>query len=522
MRQFSFILHSPLILIVLSLLGIFDSIYLTYIHYSGIPPHCSGGIFADCGKVLTSSYAEIWGVPLALIGVIYYSLEFTVLTFTYFTRKRYFQTLVVFMSTGGLFASGYFTYLQLVVLGALCQYCVLSAIISLLLFAGAFGVFPRGRTTFASLLTAIVYKYILKPLLFRLDPEKVHTGFVAVGAAMGEIPLTMNSLAYVYKVSDPRLSQNICGITFPNPVGLAAGFDYEANLTRILSSLSFGFQSVGTITNGAYGGNPRPMLGRLPRSRSLMVNKGFKNLGTDATIKKLAHKVFPVPVGVSIGRTNTRKLVTLKESIDDIIAAFTKFEKSSIAHVYYELNISCPNLYGSVTFYPPKNLEELLREVDLLRLSRPLFVKMPINESDREQLAMLQVIAKHSPAGVIYGNLQKDRQHPNLVPHEVAQFSKGNFSGKPTYDRSNELISLAYRYYKDRFIIIGCGGIFSAEDAWEKITRGASLVQLITGMVFEGPQLISDINNGLLDLLERLQLQHISQAVGSTPSRIVN
>ncbi len=510
----SFRIHWPVLLIVLAIVGIADSSYLTYIHFTGVPPHCIGGIFADCGEVLSSSYSLVWGIPLALIGVIHYGLEFTALSLAYLTKKRIWQTASVFLTVIGFLASMYFIYLQLFIIHALCQYCVLSALTSLLLFIGVQIAFPRGRTSLTSLVSSIGYKFIFKPILFRIDPEKVHTGFVTFGNHLGEMTVAKNSLAYAYRVTDSRLKQDIAGITFPNPVGLAAGFDYEANLTQILSSLSFGFQSVGTITKSEYGGNPRPMLGRLPISRSLMVNKGFKNLGAVETAKKLADKSFPIPVGISIGRTNSRKLVTQKDSIKDIIDTFIVFEKSSVRHAYYELNISCPNLYGNVTFYPPKNLRELLKEIDSLRLTRPVFVKMPINESDRDQLAMLKVIARHSPVGVIYGNLQKDRQHPSLVPAEVAQFPKGNFSGKPTYDRSNELISLVYSHFKDRFTIIGCGGIFSAHDAWEKIIRGARLVQLITGMIYEGPELISEINNGLLDILEQYRLEHISQAVG--------
>ena len=191
------------------------------------------------------------------------------------------------------------------------------------------------------------------------------------------------------------------------------------------------------------------------------------------------------------------------------------FESSHINNSYYELNISCPNLKGDVSFYPPKNLEKLLRAVDRIQLKKPLFIKMPISETNAATSAMLNVISRHSPAGVIFGNLLKDRKNSNLVKAEVAKFLVGNFSGKPTYDRSNELISLTYKKYKNRFVIIGCGGIFTAEDAYEKIRRGASLVQLITGMIYQGPQLICKINNGILDLLEMDGFNSISEAVGS-------
>ena len=139
---------------------------------------------------------------------------------------------------------------------------------------------------------------------------------------------------------------------------------------------------------------------------------------------------------------------------------------------------------------------------------------MPIEKSNKEIIAMLDVIAQFSPQGVIFGNLQKDRTNAVFDKKEVAQFPTGNFSGKPTFARSNELIKLTFTLYKERLIIIGSGGVFSATDAYEKISLGATLVQLITGMVFQGPQLISQINLDLVDLLKCDGFTHMSQAIG--------
>lgn len=139
---------------------------------------------------------------------------------------------------------------------------------------------------------------------------------------------------------------------------------------------------------------------------------------------------------------------------------------------------------------------------------------MPIDKTDKETLDMLKVISKHSPKGVIFGNLQKDRKHKSLDKSEVAKFKMGNFSGKPTFERSNELIKLAYKKYKNRFVIIGCGGVFSAEDAYTKIKLGASLIQMITGLIYQGPQIVSEINLGLAELLKKDGYKNISKAVG--------
>lgn len=360
---------------------------------------------------------------------------------------------------------------------------------------------------------ASFYKWLLKPVLFKIDPEKVHIKSTAFGEWIGGHDNFRKIVSSQFKTENPVLRQKLAGIEFSNPIGLAAGFDYEARLTQITSSIGFGFHSVGTITNSEFGGNPRPQLGRLPNSKSLMVNKGFRNLGAHKTAEKLKKLSFEIPIGISIGRTNSAKL-NQKQSVEDIIQAFNIFEKAQIKNSYYELNISCPNLSGNVTFYKENNLDDLLSEVDKLRLEKPVFIKMPISNSDREVQIMLDVIAKHSPVGVIFGNLQRDRSHPSLITSEVNKFKVGNFSGKPTLERSNELIALAYRNYKKRFIIIGCGGIFCAEDAYRKIKLGASLVQLITGMIFEGPQLISSINLELSKLLKKDGYSSISQAVG--------
>lgn len=506
----------PFLLLFLTILGMLDAGFLVYEHIHNVIPPCSVGTwFPDCGKVLQSPYSVVFGVPLSLIGLIHYMLEYLAILAVIIWKKRWARVAVIALTAIGFGASLYFVYLMLFVIGALCKYCLASAFISTFLFLIAQVSFPNDRTWLIAGITGFVYTTFLKPLFFRIDPERMHTSMISLGHTLGEMPFVPSVGSFAFSVSDAQLRQTLASITFQNPVGLAAGFDYEANLTQILAPLGFGFQSIGTITNHSYEGNPRPMLGRLPKSQSLMVNKGFKNLGADATTRKLKGQSFFIPVGISIGRTNSRSLSTHKQSIADIVSAFEKFEASRVAFSYYELNISCPNLFGNISFYPSQHLRQLLKEVQKLRLKKPVFVKMPIEESNTSQRAMLEVIANYSPAGVIYGNLAKNRKNPVLVPSEVAQFPVGNFSGKPTFNRSNELISLAYTHYHKRLTIIGCGGIFSAADAYEKVTRGASLVQLITGMIYQGPQLISQINNGLLDFLERGGFSSLHDAVGT-------
>ena len=336
---------------------------------------------------------------------------------------------------------------------------------------------------------------------------------VSFGEFIGKKNLIKIICNQLFNCKSSMLYQTIYDISFTKPVGLAAGFDYDAKLTNILYTLGFGFQTIGTVTNNPYKGNPSPMLGRLPKSKSLMVNKGFKNAGIKIIAKKLKNKSFIIPLGISIGRSNLQKL-NLEKSINDIINAFKIIEKNYINNSYYELNISCPNLLGNIDFYNSQHLDMLLSKIDLLKIKKPIFVKMPISKTDSETLTILTVIAKHCPKGVIIGNLQSNRKDKTLNQEEVKQFLKGNFSGKPCEERSNQLIALTYKHFGKRFVIIGCGGIFSAKDAYKKIKLGASLVQLITGMIYKGPQLISQINLELEKLLQTDGFFNISEAIG--------
>lgn len=503
------------IVVILVFLGIIDAGYLTYEHYSPAVAPCSVGAFADCGAVLNSTYSVIYGVPLALLGLFHYCSLFVWIVSYKLSKRKLFADIIILQTLAGLLFSGYLMYLQLLVIGSICIYCTASALISTLIFITTHGYYFRERKRLSGNILTIIYTYLGKPIFFSLNPENVHEAMLNLGRFMGNSKIGKSLLKYLLSTKHPKLEQKIDGIRFDNPIGLAAGFDYDAKLTQVLGSIDFGFMTCGTITNMEYGGNPKPMLGRLPKSKSLMVNKGFKSLGAPTVSNNLRKLKFNIPVGISIGRTNSSRLKTQKQSVADIVSAFNTFEKAKIKNSYYELNISCPNLFGDIEFYSSDNLKELLNSVDKLKIKKPIYIKMPIEKNNREVLRMLKIIAQYkSIKGVIFGNLQKNRKDKSLVQDEVKKFKKGNFSGKPTYKRSNELISLAYSNYSDRFTIIGCGGVFSAEDAWEKITRGASLIQLITGMVFVGPQLISQINFGLEEKLKREGMKNIKDAVG--------
>lgn len=504
---------SILAIFFLGLVGLADASYLTWEHYAKVLPPCSTNWWVDCGKVLTSPQSVLFGLPVAVWGVVQYLGIIMVTGLLFQSWRQKVSWVLVAQATLGLLFSLYFVGLQLFVIQAICLYCMLSALICTVIFALTMWLIKDKREM---VLWMMSLKYqVLKRLFFLINPEIIHELMVNVGEFTGKLPVLPSLLRLFFNPTYPQLSQELAGVKLHTPIGLAAGFDYQAKLTGVLHAFGFGFQTVGTISNMPCEGNASPRLGRLPQSKSLLVNKGFRNPGIQAVTEKLANISFHNAVGISIGQTNTPELKTRDAVLNDIISAFKHAEASNVQHAYYELNISCPNLQSSINFYNPEELDVLLAKVDALQLSRPVFVKMPISESDETVIALMEVITKHSPVGIIIGNLQKNRQDPSVVPSEREGLGKGNLSGKPTFERSNHLIALAYRKFQKKLIVIGCGGIFSADDAYLKITLGASALQLITGMVFEGPQLIAQINAGLVQRLQKDGYTHLRDAVGS-------
>lgn len=355
-------------------------------------------------------------------------------------------------------------------------------------------------------LTSLVYKNFLRPVLFKIDPEKVHDMFTSVGVFLGNSETTRNMFSNLYDYKHAMLKQKLFDINFDSPIGLSEGFDKDANLLNILPSLGFGFTQVGTVTLNPYEGNPKPRLTRLPKQKGLVVYYGLKNLGAHKIIKKLKNKHFSFPFSVSIGKTNAEYTSKPEAGIKDYVACLDLFNKANVGD-FYTLNISCPNTFGGEPFTNQKDLTALLKEVSKLKVEKPIFVKMPINLAWADFEPLLKIIIKFKLSGVIIGNLNKEATPKGM---------KGGVSGLPTWKLSNDLIKKTYKAYGDKLKIIGVGGVFSGADAYEKIKLGASLVQLITGMIYVGPQLIGQINKDLVRLLKRDGFKNISEAVGSS------
>jgi dihydroorotate dehydrogenase subfamily 2 len=362
-----------------------------------------------------------------------------------------------------------------------------------------------------------IYRKIIKPTLFRFPADDVHTFFLKTGNFLGRFSIAKIITSKIFSYKNKSLSQNVSGIDFENPIGLAAGFDYDADLIDILPSVGFGFHTIGTVTNLPYDGNQRPMLGRLPKSKSLLVNKGFKSMGMESVLKKINKRSKIIPLGISIGSTN-KTYKDMKEMTGDIIASYEKVLKENYFD-YFELNISCPNLINTENllekFDTPSGLDYLLGSLLKLSINKPLFIKMYLEKSTDETLALCEVATKYKyVSGFIFSNLVKDRKNPSFDKKEIENAGRGNFSGKPTEKITNNLISEVYKKYGDRFIIVGCGGVFTGADAYEKIKRGATLVQMITGMIYEGPQQIGVINKELTGLLKKDGFKNLKEAIG--------
>ncbi|MFA6514925.1 MAG: dihydroorotate dehydrogenase (quinone) [Candidatus Paceibacterota bacterium] len=373
----------------------------------------------------------------------------------------------------------------------------------------------------------LIYRKIIKPTLFLFPADDVHTFFLKTGNFLGRFSFTKILTSKIFSYKNKSLSQNFSEIYFENPIGLAAGFDYDADLIDILPSVGFGFHTIGTVTNLPYVGNQRPMLGRLPKSKSLLVNKGFKSEGINKVlekVKKVASSAIrrkggnKIPLGISIGSTN-KNYKDIEEMAGDIIVSFQRVLKEDY-FTYFELNISCPNLINTENlpekFDTPNGLNFLLSKLEKLQINRPLFIKMYLEKSVDDTLALCEVATKYEyVSGFIFSNLVKDRKNPAFNKEEIENAGRGNFSGKPTEKITNNLISEVYKKYGHRFIVIGCGGVFNGDDAYEKIKRGATLIQLITGMIYEGPSVIGKINKELAELLKKDGYKNVNEAVGS-------
>ncbi|MDE1865055.1 MAG: quinone-dependent dihydroorotate dehydrogenase [Candidatus Micrarchaeota archaeon] len=349
-----------------------------------------------------------------------------------------------------------------------------------------------------------LYSGVVKPIYFKFDPEDVHNRLVSVGKVLGSNPITRGLTSMAFEYNNPALEQRIFGLHFRNPVGLSAGFDKNGDSARIMRSVGFGFTEIGSITAKPCAGNPGVRLKRLKEKRSILVHMGLNNRGAGLLHEQLMDRKPDIPTIISAAKTNCKETTNPDVGLEDYLFTVRTFR--DIADVF-ELNISCPNAFGGQDFADPRLFERLAKGVNGLRLRQPVIVKLSPDLTKRNVDRIIEISARHGISGFVCTNLTKRHDE-----------GEGGLSGKAVEGRANDLLSHVYKRnleYRKRFVLIGVGGIFSAEDAYGKIKLGANLVELITGMIYQGPQLIGEINYGLAELLERDGYSNIGEAVGT-------
>lgn len=361
------------------------------------------------------------------------------------------------------------------------------------------------------------YRNLLRPVLFRADPERVHDLAVRACAVAGAVGPLRAALRVACGFRDPRLEVEVAGIRFLNPVGLAAGYDKNGRAVRVMEAMGFGHVEVGSVSAVPSEGNPRPRLWRLPEDEALCVHYGLPNEGAAAIAARLARTPRTIPLGVNVVKTN-RGLDAPPDSVEAIRDDYVRSVRGlHDCADYLCLNLSCPNTeMGRDHFCEVANVRRLLEGLAALDLKRPVFLKVSPLGGVAALEGLLEAVEGFGFVSGFSFNL------PPGVPGGVRSpvgGLRGAVSGRPVAALIDAQVGEMYRRMdRCRYRIIAAGGVFSAEDAYRKIRRGASLVQVFTGLVYEGPGLVRRINEGLCERLEREGLSCVGEAVGTAES----
>ena len=351
----------------------------------------------------------------------------------------------------------------------------------------------------------MVYRSLVRPLLFRLPAETAHE------LALHSLSLVPASLI-AKRIDDPALTIKRFGLTFPNPIGLAAGFDKNGIALQPLAALGFGLIEAGTVTYHPQPGNPRPRLFRLSEDQALINRAGFNNDGAAAFAHRVAEHRPECVLGISIGKS---KITPLENATEDYLASFELVHKVAD---YVAINVSSPNTPQLRELQQAQQLEALLSALLArrreLQKQVPLLVKLSPDLERHDLETIVDVIERLKIDGIIATNTTVTRDNLRTEARRVTACGEGGLSGKPLKDRSTRMIAELYELTRARIPLIGVGGIFTAEDAWEKIAAGASLVQLYTGFIYQGPRIAQKINEDLLKILHREGFASLDAAVG--------
>jgi dihydroorotate dehydrogenase len=342
-----------------------------------------------------------------------------------------------------------------------------------------------------------VYKTILKPLLFRLSAERAHHLTVSLFRFALSLPGGRWLFRKLYTVSHPSLERELFGLRFSNPVGLAAGFDKDGKYYDAMAALGFGFIEIGTVTPRPQSGNPQPRLFRLPQDQALINRMGFNNEGVDAMVARLRNrKASNLIVGGNIGKN---KVTPNENALSDYEICF---EKLFDLVDYFVVNVSSPNTPNLRELQEKEPLRQLLSSVQQLNEAKPnpkpILLKIAPDLTDTQLDDIIEIVEDCGIAGIIATNTTIDRSGLDTSGTQIEKIGAGGLSGRPLTKRSTEVIRYLHQQSGGRIPIIGVGGIHSIETAREKLAAGASLVQVYSGLIYEGPDLIKRINKGLI------------------------
>jgi len=359
----------------------------------------------------------------------------------------------------------------------------------------------------------MIFETFIKPVLFREDPEAIHEKMIGRLYRWGNNGFLRSMFSFLFRYDNSRLRTRVGPLKFSNPIGLAAGFDKNARTFSIMPSFGFGFVEVGTVTGQVQEGNPKPRMFRLTKDNALINRLGFNSYGAERVERILRRSRKPtVPLGINIGKT---KVVPIDEAVGDYLHSFTLLYPHG--H-YFVINVSSPNTPNLRELQDKDKLLDLATQVQgrnsllakkLGIAPKPVFVKIAPDLTFSQIDDVLEVIQETNCAGIIATNTTIDRSNIKTKIDE-----QGGLSGKPLRKRSTEIIRYIYKKTNGKIPIIGVGGVFKAKDAYEKIKAGASLVQVYTGFIYEGPSCLKNINKGLVAMMRRDKIKNISQAVG--------
>ena len=341
-----------------------------------------------------------------------------------------------------------------------------------------------------------MYKILVRPVLFLFDPEKVHHFTFSLIRFLCKIPFVASIFRGMYQIEDKRLERTLFGITFKNPVGLAAGFDKNAVLYNELANFGFGFIEIGTVTPLGQIGNPKKRLFRLKDDKGIINRMGFNNDGLQIAIEQLKNNKGKLIIGGNIGKNTQTKP-------ENYTADYETCFKGLHPYVdYFVLNVSCPNVGSHAKLNDKDYLLELISAVQILNnqeaRQKPILLKIAPDLNNNQLDEIIELVAETKIDGVIASNTSTTRDNLKASDELLKEIGNGGLSGKPIKAQSTKVIQYLSKNSNKSFPIIGVGGIHSAQDAIEKIKAGADLVQIYTGFIYEGPSLIKQINKALL------------------------